>query len=168
MNPRIINEITNGTVIDHIEAGQSCLIYKLIGLVDSDLSVTIGIRLHSNTMGIKDVIKVEGKFLTPKEVEAIALFAPRSTISIIKEQKVVEKYKPPLATEITGVFECHNSKCITHSETIPARFRIERRFKSIQLECAFCQGKWNLHDTSFIHDHLQRSYQSSGVLQGTT
>ena len=164
MNTRIINEITNGTVIDHIEAGQSCQIYKLIALVDSDLTVTIGIRLSSSKMGQKDVIKVEGKFLTPKEVETIALFAPRSTLSIIKDQKVVEKFKPPLAQEISGVFDCHNAKCISHSESIPTRFRIERRFKSIQLECAFCQGKWNLHDTSFIHDHLQRSSKPARVL----
>ncbi len=164
MNTRIINEITDGTVIDHIEPGQSCQIYKLLGLVDSELSVTIGIRLSSNKMGQKDVIKIEGKFLTPKEVEAVALFAPRSTLSIIKDQKVVEKFKPPLAQEVNGVFECHNTKCISHSESIPTRFRIERRFKSIQLECAFCQGKWNLHDTSFIHDQIQRSYKPAGVL----
>lgn len=164
MNTRIINEITNGTVIDHIESGGACQIYKLLGLVDSDLSVTMGIRLASNKMGQKDVIKIEGKFLTPHEVEAVALFAPRSTLSIIKDRKVVEKFKPPLAQEVSGLFECHNAKCITHSENIPSRFLIERRFKTIQLECAYCQGKWNLHDTSFIHGHLQRSSKPSGVL----
>lgn len=163
MNTRIINEITDGTVIDHIEAGQAIKIYSLLNLGDSDLSVTIGIRLSSHKMGQKDVIKVEGKFLTPKEVEAIALFAPRSTLSIIKDQKVADKFKPPLAQEIIGVFECHNARCISHSESIPSRFHIERRFKSIQLECAFCQAKWNLHDASFIHDPLQRSHKPAGV-----
>lgn len=164
MSTRIINEITHGTVIDHIEAGESCQIYKLLGLDASELSVTIGIRLSSRKMGQKDVIKVEGKFLTPKEVEAVALFAPKSTFSIIKERQVIEKFKPPLAQEVTGVFACHNTKCISHSETIPTRFRIERRFKAIQLECAFCQGKWNLNDSSFIYGHLQRSRETAGIL----
>ncbi|MFN4174949.1 MAG: aspartate carbamoyltransferase regulatory subunit, partial [Parachlamydiaceae bacterium] len=42
MNRRIINEIRDGTVIDHIEAGLAFRIYELLNLFDSDLSITIG------------------------------------------------------------------------------------------------------------------------------
>ena len=59
-----INKIENGTVIDHIEAGQGLNVLSLLGIEGSDgESVSVIMNFGSNTVGSKDIVKVQNREL---------------------------------------------------------------------------------------------------------
>ena len=55
-----IDEITNGFVLDHIQAGRAMAIYHYLNLEKLDCQVAIIKNARSKKMGVKDIIKVEG------------------------------------------------------------------------------------------------------------
>ena len=74
----------NGTVIDHIEAGQALNVLKILGISGHTKDVvSLLMNVPSGAMEAKDVVKVEGRELESEEVDTIALIAPRATINII-------------------------------------------------------------------------------------
>lgn len=58
-------KIQDGTVIDHIPHWKALQVVELLGLRDRVSLVTIGIGLNSDKMGKKDLLKIEGRELTP-------------------------------------------------------------------------------------------------------
>ena len=54
-----VDSITNGIVIDHIEAGKSMEIYNLLNLDALECSVAIIKNVNSKKMGKKDIIKID-------------------------------------------------------------------------------------------------------------
>ena len=48
-------------------------------------------NVPSSQMGNKDIVKIEGRELAPKEVDKIALIAPQATINIVRDYEIVEK-----------------------------------------------------------------------------
>jgi aspartate carbamoyltransferase regulatory subunit len=131
--------IENGTVIDHIDAGQALRIIYLLNLAPARQLVTIGLQLPSKRMGTKDLIKIDTRLLTAAESNEVAVFAPHATINIIKKFLVVEKSKTVMPAKIQGVFPCPNSACITSTEPITSCFNIITTHKHIQLSCYYCQ-----------------------------
>jgi aspartate carbamoyltransferase regulatory subunit len=86
----------------------------------------------------KDIIKVENRFLETSETDKLALIAPRATINIIRDYKLVEKRKIQLPASIVGIFKCPNLKCITNSgEEIRSTIDIIDKEKVI-LKCRYC------------------------------
>jgi aspartate carbamoyltransferase regulatory subunit len=80
-----VKPIVNGTVIDHITAGQALNVLKILGINQhSKYVVSVLMNVPSGEMKAKDVVKVEGRELDPEEVDTIALIAPKSTINIIR------------------------------------------------------------------------------------
>ena len=57
-----VSAIQNGTVIDHIVAGQALKIIRFLNLLADEHQVTVGIHLKSRSMGRKDIIKLEACF----------------------------------------------------------------------------------------------------------
>ena len=56
-----VDEIFNGFVLDHIQAGRSMAIYHYLNLpMNIDCQVAIIKNARSGKMGRKDIIKVEG------------------------------------------------------------------------------------------------------------
>ncbi len=53
-----VEAIHNGTVIDHIPAGQGIKILQLFGLAQTHEKITVGLNLPSKALGAKDIIKV--------------------------------------------------------------------------------------------------------------
>lgn len=130
--------IKNGTVIDHIEAGQALRIISLLSLTKSTYTVTIGLHLLSKRMASKDLIKIENRLLTPQEAQEVGIFAPDASINIIENFKVVKKIKTEMPDKITGVFRCQNLNCITSKETLTSCFKVITITKTVKLSCNYC------------------------------
>ncbi len=115
-----VSPIGNGTVIDHITAGQALNVLKILGIhagTDAVLSVIMNVR--SNKMGKKDIVKIENRELRREEVDKIALIAPNATINIIRNYEVVEKRKVFLPKVIEGILRCANPNCISNAREEP-------------------------------------------------
>lgn len=135
--------IKEGTVIDHISAGQAFRIVHLLGLENSHTRVTIGLQLPSKSMGRKDLIKIEDRVLTETEANEIVVFSPTATINVIKDFKVSKKYMTRLPEMIKKVFRCPNPTCITNAEPVESRFTISEERKQIQLTCSYCEKPYD-------------------------
>ncbi len=132
--------ICNGTVIDHIQAGNALKIVKLLRLSEHQKLVTLGLNLPSNRLGMKDLIKVEDRKLDPEEVNQVALFATKATISIIENYEVVQKYPISIPDTIRGFISCTNTRCISNHEKIQSYlYVIQKMDQSVKLRCHYCR-----------------------------
>ena len=134
-----VAKIKDGTVIDHITAGYALEVLKILGIksrVRSIVSVTLNVS--SKTMTSKDMVKIEGRELKAEEVNKIALLAPRATINIIRNYKVVDKKVVKLPKVIKEIVKCINPACISNSnEPIKPTFNVD--FQSVlRLKCHYC------------------------------
>lgn len=134
-----VEAICNGSVIDHIPAGQGIKILKLFHLVDTKQRITVGLNLPSRALGAKDLIKVENTQLTEAQANQLALFAPQATVNIITDFKVVKKHQLQLPEQILGVFACPNSNCISHREPVRSHFGVRSVDGEVRLKCHYCE-----------------------------
>jgi aspartate carbamoyltransferase regulatory subunit len=112
--------IKNGTVIDHITAGQALNVLKILEInARTGAVVSVVMNVRSKKMGRKDIVKVEDRELKPEEVDKIALIAPNATINIIRDSEVIEKHKVYLPESIEGIIRCANPNCISNVEREP-------------------------------------------------
>ena len=89
----VVSALENGTVLDHIPAEN---VYKALDILDLkgiESQITIGINLTSKAQGKKGIIKIEDKFFEDDELNKLALIAPKATVNIIRDFKVMEKKK---------------------------------------------------------------------------
>ena len=56
-----------------------------------EVLITIALNVPSGKSKKKDIIKVENKFLEDDDTNKIAVIAPKATINIIKNYKLIEK-----------------------------------------------------------------------------
>ena len=136
----LVRKIKEGTVIDHIPAGRALAVLKILGITGREgLKVALVMNVESRKLGRKDIVKVEGRLLSPHEVDVIALIAPTATINIIKDYRVVEKRHVRLPRLVEGVLRCKNPTCITRKkgEFIRSRFRLVSE-KPVVLQCVYC------------------------------
>ena len=138
---RLVSAIDNGVVIDHIPAGQSLKIMRLLHAVNSKQRVTLGLNLTSKTLKLKDLIKIENRALTRQEIDQVAIFAPGATINRIENFKVSEKINCQLPETIHDVLVCPNLNCINRFES-RACFKLEGSQKRIKLRCFYCEKQF--------------------------
>ena len=134
-----VDAIKNGTVIDHIFAGQGLRIVKLLKKNHHNQQVTIGLNLPSKTFGYKDLIKIQNRTLTETEANEIAVFSPDATINIIKNFEITKKIKTDLPDTINNILICSNQNCISNHEKIGTCFFIKEKARQIKLQCHFCE-----------------------------
>ncbi len=134
-----VSKIKDGTVIDHISSGYALEVVKILGITGHERQVvTIGINVPSKRMRVKDIVKIEGRALSPLEVNRIALVAPKATISIVHNYAVVEKQKVQLPKVIEGIVKCVNPSCISNSsEPVAPKFYVENE-EPLLLKCHYC------------------------------
>ncbi|MEM3086510.1 MAG: aspartate carbamoyltransferase regulatory subunit [Halobacteria archaeon] len=140
--------IRNGTVIDHIPAGQALKVVRILSISEKERNtVSIAMNVPSGAMGRKDIVKVENRRLRPQEVQKIALVAPRATINIVEDTRVVRKFKVEPPREVEGLLKCLNPSCITNSNepTVPRFLRTPQG-----LRCVYCERPFGGN----IADHL--------------
>ncbi|MCK5593178.1 aspartate carbamoyltransferase regulatory subunit, partial [Candidatus Bathyarchaeota archaeon] len=80
-----VAKIKDGTVIDHITSGHALDVTRILGVTGRAQGVvTIAMNVPSKMLGVKDMVKVEGRELNSREVDKIALLAPHASINIIR------------------------------------------------------------------------------------
>ena len=110
-----VGSISEGFVLDHIEAGRSMDIYKYLHLDKLDCCVAIIKNAKSNKMGKKDIIKIECP-IDFMDLDILGFIDHNITINIIENEKIVEKKQLRLPKEIRNVIRCKNPRCITSIE----------------------------------------------------
>ena len=134
-----VSKIKDGTVIDHITSGHALDVVKILGITGkSGNIVTIAMNVPSKRMGKKDIVKIEGREISPKEVAEIALVAPKATINIIRDFKVIKKEQVKLPSIVKDIIRCPNQRCITNSqEPVKQLFYVENE-DPVVLRCHYC------------------------------
>src|SRR3990170_3238439 len=88
----LVGRIRNGTVLDHVEPGTALVVLSALNIKGTDGNiVSVAMNVSSKKIGKKDIVKVENRVLKPEETNKLALIAPRATVNIIREYKIVEK-----------------------------------------------------------------------------
>lgn len=131
--------IKDGTVIDHIPAGGALIILQLLKLFPGKFRVSLGLNFTSSSIGFKDLIKIENRYLTETEVHDIAVFAPQATINIIKNYQLTKKISAKLPSVVERILVCPNSRCITNCECVDTLFDVEEHKQKVLLRCHFCE-----------------------------
>jgi len=131
-----VSKIRNGTVIDHVTAGQALNVLAILGIDGTGgESVSIGMNVPSDKLGRKDVVKVEGRELSQSEVDVLSLIAPEVTINIIREFEVVDKNRVERTESVTGILVCPNHNCITNADE-PVRTQFDVLDDGVR--CSYC------------------------------
>ena len=137
----LVSKIENGIVIDHIPVGKAFQVLRLLK-VEPDARAFIAQNVDSKTMGRKDLIKVEGTYLTSRQIDLIAFLAPEATLNIIQDWDVKEKRRIQLPKQVEGIFRCPNPLCPTNAQYTPSKtiFKVERgeRLEETKLNCTYC------------------------------
>ncbi len=142
---RGIKPIENGTVIDHIAKGKTTeeiyativKIRKILKLYDCDSADGI---FRSSDGNFKGYISLPDRYLSKKEIKKLSAIAPNTTVNIIKDSTVKEKYRIKLPPKIYNFDEiqCKNENCITYpknGENVGASFvRVGDK-----LVCEYCE-----------------------------
>ncbi len=135
----IIAPITNGIVIDHIEAGKGMQLYHFLGLGDLDCSVAVIKNAGSAKMGKKDIIKIDA--VIDIDMDIIAYLDPGVTVNIISDGKSVKHTNLTPPESITDVIRCRNPRCITSVEPeLRQVFRLTDR-ETRTYRCIYCESK---------------------------
>jgi aspartate carbamoyltransferase regulatory subunit len=134
-----VKKIKEGTVIDHITAGNALSVLKILGLTGSGCNVvSIVMNVPSQQIGKKDIVKIEGRELSPDEVDRISLISPKASINIIRDFKVVEKQKTKMPSVIREIVKCANLACISNSpEPVTPIFIVENE-EPLRIRCHYC------------------------------
>ena len=134
-----VSKIKDGTVIDHITAGHALDVLKILRITDQvNGVVTVGMNVPSKTLGLKDMVKIEGRELKSEEVDKIALLAPHASINIIRNYKVVDKQLVRLPNIIREAVKCANPACISNSkEPVKSTFYVDKK-EPLRLRCHYC------------------------------
>ncbi|MGB9135208.1 MAG: aspartate carbamoyltransferase regulatory subunit [Candidatus Bathyarchaeia archaeon] len=135
----LVSKIKDGTVIDHITGGHALDVVKILGITGrTNGIVLIAMHVASKHLGTKDIVKVEGRELQPEEVDKIALLAPRASINIVRNYKVIDKKRVKLPSIIRGTVKCGNPACISNSnEPVQPQFYIKSE-EPLILRCHYC------------------------------
>ncbi len=134
----LVSAIKNGTVIDHIEAGNALKIIRLLNLPAHKKIVTVGLNLPSRVMKHKDIIKVEEREITEEEMNQIAILAPKASINIICDFEIIKKFNAKLPKQIEHILVCPNPDCITNQERMDSLFHVIKN-GTIKLKCHYCE-----------------------------
>ena len=144
---RRVTAIRNGTVIDHVPAGQALLALQVFGVHGENSNpVSLVMNVPSGKHGNKDIIKIEDRELTQEELDKLALIAPHASVSIIRNYSVAEKRNVQIGDEVVNVAKCSYSNCITRGirEPLPHRLKVISK-DPFELRCHYCGRIQDLH-----------------------
>lgn len=133
-----IDAVKNGIVLDHIPAGKSMEIYKMLELEKLDCQVAIIRNASSGKMGKKDILKIDTEM--DLDFAVLGYIAPGTTVNIIRNGQRVEKRYLDLPEEVRGVIHCKNPRCITSVEQeLEQVFRLTDRENRVY-RCWYCES----------------------------
>ena len=126
---KFIDNITNGTVVDHLLPGTEQKIVAELDLMNRGSS---SIPAHLPKSG-KSFLKTDLPELNERELKKITLISPEDTINYIKDGKVADKFVYLL---------CKNTNCVTRvvNEDIPPKFYED----SGTIRCRYCRKSYSI------------------------
>ena len=140
-NTLTVGRISEGFVLDHIEAGKSMEIYKYLHLDKLDCCVAIIKNAKSNKMGKKDILKVECP-IEALDLDILGFIDHNITVNVIKDSKIVEKKELHMPKQVKNVIRCKNPRCITSIEQeLDQIFILTDEQKEIY-RCKYCEEKY--------------------------
>ena len=137
-----VSGISEGFVLDHIQAGKSMDIYHYLRLDKLDCCVAIIKNAKSNRMGKKDIMKIEGP-IDVINLNILGFIDHNITINIIQDEKIVEKKRLKLPKEITNVIKCKNPRCITSIEQELDHVFVLTDPENEVYRCKYCEEKYS-------------------------
>jgi len=146
----MVRRIKEGTVIDHIDEGKGIQVLDALRIDGKDGSlITIALNVPSGKSKKKDIIKVENKFLKDHDTNKIAVIAPKATINIIKNYKLIEKRRVSLPNEIDRIFRCSNPDCITNSTEHMESVMDLIDKETMILKCRYCSRILDVNEIKY-------------------
>ena len=136
-----VGAISEGFVLDHIQAGKSMDIYKYLHLDQLDCCVAIIKNARSNKMGKKDIIKIECP-IDCIDLNVLGFIDHNITINIIKDSRIVEKKTLELPKEVVNVVRCKNPRCITSIEQELENIFVLTDPRKEVYRCKWCEEKY--------------------------
>lgn len=131
-----VDGITNGIVLDHIQAGKSMDIYRYLQLEKLPCCVAIIQNVRSTKMGSKDIIKIDSEL--DVDLNVLGYIDPNITVNIIRDGKLAEKRHLSLPEKLVNVLRCRNPRCITSTEQeIDHIFRLTNTESGVY-RCFYC------------------------------
>ena len=137
-----VGRISEGFVLDHIEAGKSMEIYKYLNLDKLDCCVAIIKNARSGKMGKKDIMKVECP-IDFMDLDILGFIDHNITVNIIKDQQIVEKKALHLPKQICNVIRCKNPRCITSIEHGLSHIFVLTDPETETYRCKYCEEKYD-------------------------
>lgn len=111
--------ISHGTVIDHLPVASTPTVLAALNI---DLwrgggtsDIHVGLKTSRLTDGVKAIIRLEDRFLTPAQRAAVAFLVPTATFNEISEERR-KKVKVRGVHTLRGVGQCPNPACITRQD----------------------------------------------------
>ncbi len=137
-----IGGLNDGIVLDHIKAGTSMHIFKLLGLEKMDCQVAIIRNARSQKMGRKDIIKIEAG-LDSVDLDVLGYIDHNITVNIIQNGQIIEKKVLHLPEKLINVIHCRNPRCITSVEQeLPHEFILTDPVHKIY-RCRYCEESYS-------------------------
>jgi aspartate carbamoyltransferase regulatory subunit len=136
-----VDQLHEGVVLDHIQAGKSMSIYKYLKLDQMDCCVAIIKNARSNKLGKKDIIKIECP-IDALDLDILGFIDHNITVNIIKDSEIVEKKDLELPKELTNIIRCKNPRCISSIEQgLDHVFFLADPEKEVY-RCKYCEEKY--------------------------
>ena len=90
-----IGKIESGTVIDHLPSNRAYEVLKILRVREEypNSIISMVTNVPSGKHGVKDILKIEGKILSPEEIKKVTAIAPKASISLINDYEVSKKIK---------------------------------------------------------------------------
>ena len=137
-----VGQLSEGFVLDHIQAGKSMEIYRYLKLDELDCCVAIIKNARSDKMGKKDILKVECD-VNMLDLDVLGFIDHNITVNVIKNGDIVEKKELKLPKQIKNVIHCKNPRCITSIEQeLPQIFVLADPNKEVY-RCKYCEEKFD-------------------------
>lgn len=134
-----VDGVRNGIVLDHIAAGKSMEIYRLLNLDRLSCSVAVLQNVPSKKYGTKDIIKIDE--MIDVNLDIIGYIDPNITVNIVRNNELVSKKHLSLPEKLDNVIFCKNPRCITSVEQeIVHSFRLADAEKRIY-RCVYCDAE---------------------------
>lgn len=136
-----VGRISEGFVLDHIEAGKCMEIYEYLHLDKLDCCVAIIKNAKSSKKGKKDIMKIECP-IDFMDLNILGFIDHNITVNIVQNEEIVDKKRLTLPKEIRNVIRCKNPRCITSIEQgLEHVFVLTDEEKEIY-RCKYCEEKY--------------------------
>ena len=134
-----VDGVNNGIVLDHIHAGKSMEIYRILRLDKLTCSVAVIQNVASEKYGKKDIIKIDENI--DINLDVLGYIDPNITVNRVIDGKLSKKEHLELPEVVTDITKCKNPRCITSVEQeIVHKFRLADREKRIY-RCIYCDAE---------------------------